>query len=199
MRKIIVILCILACMASFLGAQNSRLMPLDIYLIIDNSAAFRQSGNDAIEWLITSFINPGLLEGDSIHVWAAGDRAENIFSGTMSTQINAGDFQEKVSLRNSILALEAGSRSADFSGALASASSRQRENQANQIGQSSLPVTLLVTSSASGLEPLLSGDSQHLLRWSRTLYYEGWQILVVAPNLGPAVQEAARTYMNSRR
>jgi len=196
LKKFLIILCFLAVFSPLLSAQNSRLMPLDIYLIIDNSAAFRQTGNDALQWLITSFIDPVLLEGDSIHVWAAGDRAENIFSGTMSTAIAIGDFQEKVNLRNIILALDAGGRLADFSGALAGISALQRQNPANQ---DRLVVTLLLTSSASGLEPLLSGDSQHLLRWSRTLHYEGWQILVVAPNLGSVVQEAARSYMNSRR
>ena len=171
----------------FPAAEDLRTVPLEMYLIIDASSAFREQKNDALSWVNGEAIDRVLMEGDVITVWAAGDRAEIIYSG---------DSGDKETIKNRLLNMETGGETADFTGALREVSARL-----SQTGNSPsrLSVTMLVTSSAAGLQPALAGGSQGLLRWSRSLRYEGWQVLIVGPGMGPRVREAAEAYMNSRR
>ena len=172
-----------------LAAQNTRNLPLDLNIIIDDSSAFRESGQEAIDWLNRQFLEQVLLDGDRITVWAAGSRVEQIYSGTVT-----GSGNEAAELGSRLSSLGMAGAQADFAGAL-----REVSQRLSQPTQGRLSVTMLISASASSLEPLLGGSSRGLLRWSRSLRYQGWQVIVLDPNLGPRVQSAALSYMNSRR
>jgi hypothetical protein len=170
-----------------LEAEDRRSIPLDMYLIIDNSAALRNSKNDTVSWINANVVDRILMEGDRITVWAAGDRAQIIYSDTIS------GFDGKKEIKDKLLTLDASGSSADFSGALTDVQSRLSQTTGGR-----LPYTMLITGSAEGLEPALAANSQGLLRWFRSERYERWQVLIVAPDIGRRVRQAAAAFMNSR-
>ena len=188
-RYILQLLLILFILASFvpqLHAQNRRTVPLDLYLIIDGTESFREQRNDAISWLNGQVVGRLLMAGDRVTIWNAGNTAELVFSGLISGSGEIREIQDKLSN------LSLSGRRADFSGALRDVLSRVSQTPADRISH-----TMLITSSALGLEAALSGSYTELLRWSRSERHERWQALVVAPHIGPRVRQAALGYMNS--
>ena len=196
MKKLLVFIILAGIISPFLWAQNSesvpgdRTVPLNLHLVIDSSSAFRGSMDDAVAWINNEILGQILMEGDNLVVWSAGDRGEMIFSGTISSGGSSGN----TDLVNRLSALEAGSRSADFISPL-----RDISRTSPRSSETRLELTMLVFSSAAVLEPVLRADTRNMLRWSRTLRYEGWQVMMTAGDIGPRVQEAARAYMNTRQ
>jgi len=170
-----------------LNAENRRTLPLDINLIIDGSSTFERFRNDITTWVNGQVVDRILMEGDRITIWSAGDSARVVHSATIS-----GD-AEKRAVRESLGALDARGGTADFSGAL-----REVESRLSPADRSRLSYTMLITASAQGLQPALAGNP-NLLRWSRSEKSAQWQVLVVSPNIGGRVRQAAVAYMNSQR
>jgi len=186
-RKIF-ILVILAGGLSLLNAQDRRTIPLDMYLIIDGSSALEQSRTEIMTW-INEQVDRILMDGDRITIWAAGDSARIIHSATISGDAGRREIME------SLRALETRGQTADFSGALMDLASRLPQTP----GRNRLSYSMLITASAAGLQPALTGGAQQLLRWSRSEKSARWQALVVAPNIGGRVQQAVAAYMSSQR
>ena len=170
------------------GAEDKRVLPLDLYLIIDGSVSLENSKNDTFSWICDKVIDRILVDGDRITIWNAGDRAQIIYSDALSGASGKSEIKDKI--RGILL----NGKTADFSGALRDAASR-----VSQTAPDRLAVTMLVTASAEGLEPALSGSSQGLFRWFRSEQYERWQVLIVAPDIGKKVQQSAADYMSSLR
>ncbi|MDR1803305.1 MAG: VWA domain-containing protein [Treponema sp.] len=160
---------------------------MDLYLVIDGSEAFQSSKTDAIAWINERVVDRLLMEGDRVNILAAGDKAELVYSGDVS------DSGEKAAIKDTLTNLAATGKSADFSRALSTVSFAIANGNAGD----RISYTMLVTASAEGLESALAGDAQGLLRWFRTEKYEQWQVLVVAPDIGRRVNQAAAAYMNS--
>jgi len=171
-----------------LKAEDKRNIPLDIYLIIDGSESLQNSKNEAIGWINEKVVDRILMDGDKITILAAGDRSQVIFSETVT---GSGG---KQAVKDKLLALETRGKKADFSGAL-----RETASKISQISRERIPLTMLITASAEGLEPVLTGSSQGLLRWFRSEKFQRWQVLIVAPDIGKKVREAAAAYMSSQR
>ena len=170
-----------------LGAENRRVIPLDMYLIIDGSQALNRQKDIIIPWIKEQILDLTLQEGDRLTIWSAEDRARVIFSGPITTET-------KAQIIDIIAALEATAVAADFSGALVDAAARSAQTPRER-----LPYTMLIKASAASVEPLLTGSASRLLRYSRSKRHEGWQVLVTAPHIGDRVRQAAIAYMNSQR
>ena len=184
----IIIMIILVGFSPLLKAEDKRVIPLDMYLIMDGSSSFQSAKTDAVNWFNGQVVDRIILEGDKVSIWAAGDTAEVIHSG----QINAADGKKEI--KDKIEAMTAEGRSADFSGAL-----RDLQLRLSETSPGRLPYTMLVTANAGGLGSVITGSSQSMLRWSRSEKYERWQALIVAPDIGRKVSQAAQNYMNSQR
>ena len=159
---------------------------MDMNLIIDGSEPFRNSRNDAISWLNAQIVDRILIDGDNITVWRAGDSAEIIYSGEISGS--------KEELKNALETLLTDGSAADFSGALTEAAAR-----ASRTDRERLSYTMLVTASVVSLQGTLTGNARNLLRWFRSERFERWQALVIGPDIGPRVRDAASAYMASTR
>jgi hypothetical protein len=186
-KRISLIMIVLVMFTSFLKADDKRVIPLDFYLVIDCSESINSVKNDALSWVYSNVVDRLLIEGDKVTIWSAGDSARIIHYGEISS--SAG----KREIRDLMQNLATNEKSADFSGALRDLEPRVSTDQ------SRLSYTVLVASSAGGLESALTGSSKGLLQWFRTEKYEGWQILVVAPDIAPKVRQAALSYMSSQR
>ncbi|MCL2008726.1 MAG: hypothetical protein FWG77_11655 [Treponema sp.] len=186
--KKLVFLAIFAGITAGISAQSARVIPLDMFLIIDSSAAMERSRTEILGWVDDRIIGEILQEGDRITVWSAGERSQVIYSETIrgSTDLNE--------LSSRLNALDASSRTADFSGAL-----NELRLRAAAVPNDRLAYSMLITASAQGLAPVLAGENRNILRWSRSDRYERWQVFVLSPDIGPRVQQAARAYMDSRR
>ena len=177
-------------LASGLFAEDKRIIPLDVNLIIDGSSVLKNSKNDMISWVNGQVVDRTLIDGDRITIWTAGDSARVIHSAVISGSAGKKDIKDKLQ------GLQMEAKTADFSGALKDAMSR-----ISQISpaRSRLSYTILITGSAEGLEPTVAGSGQGALRWFRSEKYERWQVLIVAPDIGGKVTQAASSYMASLR
>ena len=184
--RIFFILVILAGFIPRLKAEDRRVIPLDMYLIIDGSESLKNPKNDIITWINEQVVDRILLDGDKITIWTAGEKAQVLFSDTISGSGGKNQIKDKLK------ALESTGKTTDFSGALRDASAR-----VSQTPQGRLSYTMLITASARGLESALSGNAQGLLRWFRSEKYGGWQVLVVGPDIGRKVQQSAAAYISS--
>jgi len=188
-RKFIFIILInLVGFISVINADDKRVIPLDLYLIIDCSDSINNVKNDTLTWVYTNVVDRLLVEGDKVIIWSAGDEAQIIYNGEISASSGKNE------IRDLLQNLATNSKSADFSGALKDLGSR-----VSGTDQSRLPYTMLVASSAEKLESALTGSFSALLRWSRSDMYSGWQILIAEPNIAPKVKQAAASYMSSQR
>jgi len=183
-----IILVILVGFASVIKADDKRVIPLDLYLVIDCSESINSVKNDTLTWVYSNIIDRLLVEGDKVTIWSAGDKAQIIYNGEISA--SGG----KSEIRDLLQNLATSGKSADFSGAL-----KDLEPRVSGTDQSRLSYTVLVASSAEKLENALAGSSRTLLRWSRSEKYSGWQILIAAPNIAPKVKQAAASFMSSQR
>ena len=166
-------------------AENRRVIPLDMFLIIDTSQSMENTKNEVIDWVNQRVVDQILMEGDRIIVWTAGNRAEIVYSDTISSDLS------KDELRTVLRDLETRAESADFSGAL-----RQLQGRVSVV-PNRMSYSMLITASAEGLEPLLSSDTRGLLRWSRSERSERWQVFVLAPEIGSMVQQAANEFIRA--
>ena len=189
-RKFLILIVLVSFCFPVLNAEDRRSIPLDMYLIIDDSVALRNSKNDTIAWINEYVVDRILMEGDKITIWAAGDGARVVYSDTVSGS------DGKKAIKDKLGTLDTGGRTADFSGALRDVMSRLSQTAGDQ---SRLSYTMLVTASAAGLESTLTGSGQGLLRWFRSEKYERWQVLIVAPDIGRKVQQSAASYMSFSR
>ena len=179
-------LIILVSLLPQLEAQNTRRIPLDFYLIVDDSLDMRESKNDAIAWLNEQLLERAFINGDKITLFSAGDRVQTLYSQTISSPDNRQEITERLQ------AMEMAGQRADFTGALRSAVS-EASRSADR-----LPVYMLITGTAGGLVPALTGPGQELFRWFRSERYERWQVLVMGPEIGQRVRQAANSFMNAQ-
>jgi len=171
-----------------LNAEDKRIIPLDIYLIIDDSEAVKTSKGEIIAWINEQVLDRILTNGDKVTVLAAGNKVRTAYSDVFS-----GDAGKK-GIRDTLQKLETAGKTADFSGAL-----QETVSKISQTPRERLAMTILITASVEGLEPVLTGSSPELLRWFRSEKSQRWQALIAAPDIGKKVRGAAAAYMSSQR
>ncbi|GHU00948.1 hypothetical protein FACS1894142_8970 [Spirochaetia bacterium] len=172
----------------FVPADDQRVLPMDMYLIIDGSAtgfSARSNGRDAaIGWICDDLVDGLLMEGDRLSVWNAGEKAAILFSGSLTGA------DTKDAAKNAIRSMPIGSGSPDYAGAL-------REITGLTAGNSDrLVYTILV--SGPGFSPAVIGGGNEviaLLRYSRMQDFPGWRTIVVDLGIGERVRSAAAAYM----
>ena len=184
----ILFLIILVGIITLSNAEDKRVIPLDMYLIVDGSSSFREAKTDTVSWFNTQIVDRIFLEGDKVTIWSAGDSAEIVHSDEITNSDAKNDIKGKLQ------SLSADGKSADFTGALKDLQTRLPGTPAGR-----LPVSMLVTANAGGLGSVITGNSQSMLRWSRSEKYERWQALIFAPDIGRKVSQAAQEYMNSQK
>jgi hypothetical protein len=163
-----------------LYAENTQRPPIDINLIIDGSSAFMDAREEITTW-ICDRLDQILADGDRVTIWNAGSTAGIIYSGSMNS--NA----DREAAKRSVRELAASGESADFSGALREAASRQSSN---------FSYTLLISASPDALSPVLESPQANLLRFSRVEEFPAWRALVVGLNIDARVRRAASTFFN---
>ena len=181
---------LLLLISPFLKSQNQRRIPLDMYIIIDATEGFREVRDEIAAWVNDDIIDRLLLEGDKLMIWSAGETARLIHTETISSQ---KDVAKRV-----IGNIEIQGSRADFATAVQEASILERETIFSVQGAvSRISYILVVSSSAGNLAHALGGSSASLFRWSRAERSSRWQAMVVAPNIGDRVREAAAAFMRS--
>ncbi|MDR2052327.1 MAG: hypothetical protein LBP80_02855 [Treponema sp.] len=174
------------CLLSPLFAGSGQSLPLDIFLIIDGSAALQQGRDEALDWLCVRVVDGLLQEGDRLTIWVAGEKAEELYSGA------AAGNETKETIKALIRAIPAKEKSADFPGALREAAKRQGIN-----GKDSgrLACTLLIGGMAAAYNLLSGGEMLNLLRYSRFEDFSAWRAVTVAPGIEAGVKSAAAAFM----
>ena len=166
-----------AVLAAFFGLSNAyaQRAPIDVNLIIDGSSSFIGVKDEITSW-VSGRLDQILVDGDRVTIWAAGSPSKLIYSGS-----------DKEAAKKSIRDLSPSGNSADFSGALREAASRQA---------SGYSYTLLISASPAALTSVLSGPQANLLRFSRVEEFTSWRALVVGLNLDAKVKKASTAFWN---
>jgi hypothetical protein len=172
----VLILAVLCCLPGFLFGQNSPRAPIDINLIIDGSAAFSDSKAEITAWVLNR-LDQTFVDGDRVTVWNAGAQSSVAYTGS-----------DKNAAKSAIQSFSGSGSSADFSGALRDAASRQN---------SSFCYTLLISATPASLSTVLQGPQANLLRYSRIEEFSGWRALVVGLNIDSKVRKAVSDYLGS--
>jgi hypothetical protein len=165
-----------------LPAEDVRVAPMDMNLIIDGSRALRAGKDRAALWLCDHVVDELLREGDRLSIWIAGGRAKRVFSESISGQ------DKKEEVKALLRSISPGEDSADFAGALREA--------AKAAGEGAIVYTLLITGSEPGYSLLTGSDIAPLLRYSRVQEFPGWRAIVAAPGIDSRVRNAASAYLN---
>jgi hypothetical protein len=172
-----------------LFAADKRNIPLELFLIIDGSAAFKNAKDTAVRWLNDRMVDGILQEGDSLTIWRAAETAEVIFSETLN---GPGD---KARIKRVLQSLKLQEGGANFAGPIRDATARAARIRNSR----SMVYTLLVSASVTGGSPSLGGDAVGLLRFTRVEEFSGWRAMVIGLGLTPVVQQAATAYMQGNR
>ncbi|MDR1099309.1 MAG: VWA domain-containing protein [Treponema sp.] len=193
MRKIVLgLLGAFLLTAHGLYAQDSRNIPIEVYLIMDGSPAIKNAGAEAVNWVCNYLVDGILRDGDRITIWNAAERAQIVYSDTLSGA------EGKAEVKKTLQSLKAGGNQADFSGALREAAQRAAAQRAaaRNSSRSGITYTLLISGSSSALSPALLGSGANLLRYSRIEEFPSWRALIVALDINSQVQRAASTYFS---
>jgi hypothetical protein len=166
----------------FLPAEDVRLVPMDMTLIIDGSTALKAGMDGAVSWLCGHVVDEVLREGDRLNIWIAAGRAKRIFSESLS----GPDKKEEV--KALLRSIAPGGDSSDFAGPL--------REIAGAGGGGTMAYTLLITGSGADHSPLAGADMVDLLRYSRVQEFSGWRAIVAAPGIDSRVRNAASAYLN---
>jgi len=162
-------------MAAFFGLSNAyaQRAPIDVNLIIDGSSSFSGVKDEVASW-VSGRLDQILVDGDKLTVWAASSPSKVIYSGA-----------DKEAAKKSLKDLSPSGNSADFSGALREAASKQ---------SSSYSYTLLISASPAALTSVLSGPQANLLKFSRVEEFNSWRALVVGLNIDTKVKKASTAF-----
>ena len=183
--RIIFIGLILAVFGGFsphIGAE-ARNTPISVNIIVDSSQALSGVKDEITAWVNSTLVEQILTEGDRVTVWSAGQTAKVVFSGRIDGN------PDKDEVKKSIRELSASGDSADFSGALRDAASRQQN--------SPFSYTLLISASPASLSSVLTGAQADLMRFSRVEEFSGWRVLVVGLNLDARIRRSASAFLGS--
>jgi hypothetical protein len=178
---------VFACLLSPLFAASGRALPLDIFLIIDGSAALEKGRAGAFDWLCGRVVDGLLQEGDRLTIWVAGEKAEELFSGSVTGN------ETRETVKALIRAIPAKDKSADFPGALRAAANRRTAEAGGDSDR--LAYTLLISGMAAGYNSLSGEETLGFLRYSRFEEFSAWRAVTVAPGIEAAVKNAAAAFM----
>jgi hypothetical protein len=170
-----------------LFAGSGRSLPLDIFLIIDGSAALEQGRDKALGWLCGRVVDGLLQEGDRLTIWVAAEKAEELYSGGVTGN------ETKETIKALIRAIPAKDKDADFSGALREAAKREQANSGRDSER--LAYTLLIGGMAAGYNSLAGRETLDFLRYSRFEDFSAWRAVTVAPGIEADVKNAAAAFM----
>lgn len=170
-----------------LFAGSGRSLPLDLFLIIDGSAALEQGRNEAFDWLCGHVVDGLLQEGDRLTIWVAGERAEELYSGSVTGN------ETKEAVKALIRTIPAKDKGADFPGALREAAKREKANSGRDAER--FAYTLLIGGMAAGYNSLSGGEMLNFLRYSRFEDFSAWRAITVAPGIEAGVKSAAAAFM----
>jgi hypothetical protein len=174
-----------------LFADTGRVLPADLFLIIDGSAALENSRDEAFEWLCARVVDGLLREGDRLTIWVAGDKAEELYSGTAGSGT-------KEAVKALIRSITVQGRKSDFSGALREAAKRRPAAFPGDPGSSGDPLcyTLLISGMTAGYTSL-TGERElfEFLRYSRFEEFPGWRAVTAASGIEAEVKSAAAAFM----
>jgi hypothetical protein len=184
MKKSVLVLILALCFAGSLSAADTRTIPLDLFLIIDNSSLLATAKDAAIVWMCNHLIDDLLQDGDHITIWVTSDTARTLFSDSVNRV-------RKETAKNILRTMEDSNAPADFTGALRAASVRASAIQnANRI-----VYTLLVSGSEASIFSTTDSDIVGLLRVSRVDDFSGWRVLTIGLGLSSQAQRAASNYI----
>lgn len=166
--------------------EDTRTQPIDVFILIDRSAAMTDAIADAREWICSNVVDGMLIPGDRVDLWTFSDNFQRIYSREIVTP----DFRE--TLKKTIRGVTGDGKTPKLGSALASflADANARPDR-NAIAY------VLVAGSMVGPASKGPGDekTEELLRFSRVEAHPGWKAVVVGIGLEEQVRRLTKEYL----
>lgn len=191
-----ILLCCFFILLLFMPAAargQTRRVPLNVYIIIDNSTAMERGKDEAVSWVCDAVLDRTVQNGDRLNLWTAGEKPVLLYSGEISADTREG---AKKLVRN--IGFQDGS--ADYRGALNQAKTQisAGTEYSGRSGDGRLSYTLLVSGANAKDPPMKEAESAGLLMYSRVENFSGWRVLTVGLDVGAKVRQNTSTYMKNR-
>ncbi|MDR0402382.1 MAG: VWA domain-containing protein [Treponema sp.] len=166
--------------------EDSRDIPVDVYIIVDSSSSMEKGKDEAVNWLCGTVIDGIVRPGDSLSIWTAGAEPELIYSKTVSAET-------KEEAKNLIKQIRFSGAAADYKGALNAVRARALAAPGGRMAY-----TLLISGANPKDPPIKEAESAGLLLYSRVESFSGWKVFTVGLDLNARVRESAGAYMKNR-
>jgi hypothetical protein len=166
--------------------EDTRSIPVDVYIIVDSSSSMEKGKEEAVNWLCTTVIDGIVKAGDSLSIWTAGVQPELIYSKTVSAET-------KEEAKKLIRQIRFSGSAADYKSALDEVQARALAGPAGR-----MVYTLLISGASPKDPPIKEAESAGLLLYSRVESFSGWKVFTVGLDLSARIKESADSYMKNR-
>lgn len=186
--RFLFVLMILIIPFSLCFGQDERSLPVEVYVIFDNSVSMQGSEDEAAAWLSRHIADNILQAGDSLTVWSASGEPAVEFSGTVGGEESISEI--KAVLASITPTENAGNDTAAFENI------KKIRTSPSQYAQSYI---ILVTGVSGSNASLFSAEAAEVLKYSRSNDFPGWKVMIIGLGIEQRVRTAAAAYMSSER
>jgi len=167
--------------------EDRRSLPLDAYIMIENSIATRTTLRDQMDWLCGTIIDGILIPGDRLVVWTYPDQSSPLID------LEIRDEDQKEDLKRRVETLVPTDKVADFPQAVRSIVKEVEKRSRPGLIQY-VAISGSFVSDNEGLANTLPSDTAELLRYSRVEDHPGWKTIIIGVGLRERVKKAAESF-----
>jgi hypothetical protein len=185
-KLIILLLCMIPLSLCFGGDERSR--PAEVYLMLDNSISIQGSEQKAAAWISEHIADNVLQSGDSFTIWSASDAPVLEYSGTISGPESIDEIKAVLS------AITPKNSEGNYRAAIEEI--RKKNIPHSEFAHAYI---ILVTGISGNTASLFSAETQDVLKYSRSMDFPGWKVMIIGMGIEQKVKVAAAAYMSSQK
>jgi len=168
--------------------DDRRSVPLDAFIMIENSAATRATLRDQMDWLCGTVIDGMLIPGDTFVVWTYPDQTRPL----IDLEISGED--QKEGLKRRVGTLVPTDKIADFPQTVRTiVSEAEKRSRPGLIQYVAISGSFVIDNGQVDKHTLPS-DTAELLRYSRVEDHPGWKTIIIGVGLQERVKKAAESF-----
>jgi len=168
--------------------DDQRSIPLDAFIMVENSVATKDTLRDQIDWLCGTIIENLLIPGDRLVVWTYPGQPQPLIDLEISSE------DQKEGLKRTVETLVPTDKVADFPKAVRSlvreAEKRSRPGLIHYVAISGS----FVMANSQGDTYMLPPETAELLRYSRVEDHPGWKTIIIGVGIREKVKKAAESF-----
>lgn len=183
---VFLLMCILPLVLSFGADERSK--PIEVYVMFDNSISMTDNGQKAAMWLSEHIRDKILQTDDSLTIWSIADEPVLEYSAVV------GGSESMEEIKTVLSSIESSGSTGNYAAAF-----RELKNKAKSNAQYAHSYIILATGLSGQNASLFSAEAAEVLKYSRSIDFAGWKLMIIGFGIEQKVKAAAAAYMNSQR